>query len=356
VTLFDQSTAVVDLYDSIVFTNNVTATNNQTLIIRNLQNVSNSVTFGGNVSLGTGNLQSGSKIIFAPPSATTITISTAGIQDYGHPAAVQQNGLGTTILEGSNTYSGGTTVTAGTLVFNSPNALPNFSALTIASAGVARAANYSAGSSKNTLFTSSLSIAVGGKLDLGNNDLVVQNGSLSGITGEVALGYNGGKWNGASGITSSAAAADSSHVHALGVIQNIDANGNTLYGGDFPSFDGATQSSSTDILVKFTYYGDANLDGKVDGSDYSLIDSSYATEKSTGQSISGWYNGDFNYDGVVDGSDYALMDNAYNMQGAAITAQVAAQVSGSAVPEPTTLGLLGIGAAGLLGRRRRRSE
>ena len=28
-----------------------------------------------------------------------------------------------------------------------------------------------------------------------------------------------------------------------------------------------------DVLVKYTYYGDANLDGKVDGSDYSRIDS-----------------------------------------------------------------------------------
>ena len=42
----------------------------------------------------------------------------------------------------------------------------------------------------------------------------------------------------------------------------------------------------------------------------------------------------------------------------AITASPASLVAGaavSAVPEPTTLGLLGIGAAGLLGRRRRRN-
>ena len=77
--------------------------------------------------------------------------------------------------------------------------------------------------------------------------------------------------------------------------------------------------------------------------------------------ITGWFNGDFNYDGVINGSDYTLIDNAFNSQGAQIAAEIAtptAQIAGgavsSSVPEPTTLGLLGIGALGLLGRRNRR--
>jgi hypothetical protein len=114
------------------------------------------------------------------------------------------------------------------------------------------------------------------------------------------------------------------------------------------------------VLVKYTYYGDANLDGKVDGTDYSRIDASFLAEQS-GPNVTGWYNGDFNYDGVVNGSDYTLIDNAFNSQGAQIAAQIATPTAlldnaagGSSVPEPTTLGLLGIGAIGLLGRRRRR--
>jgi hypothetical protein len=63
-----------------------------------------------------------------------------------------------------------------------------------------------------------------------------------------------------------------------------------------------------DILVKYTYVGDANLDGKVDASDYSRIDNGYLNQ------LTGWANGDFNYDGVVNGSDYTLIDNAFNMQ------------------------------------------
>jgi hypothetical protein len=81
--------------------------------------------------------------------------------------------------------------------------------------------------------------------------------------------------------------------------------------------------------------------------------------------MTGWYNGDLNYDGTVDGSDYTLMDNAFNSQTgqlsaeiadqhAAVTDQIAGTTGASSVPEPSAIGLLAIGAAGLLGRRNRR--
>jgi hypothetical protein len=125
------------------------------------------------------------------------------------------------------------------------------------------------------------------------------------------------------------------------------------------SFEGSSVSAS-DVLIKYTYYGDTNLDGKVDGSDYTQIDYAYLADRSNPGSMTGWSNGDFNYDGVIDGSDYTLIDNSFNAQGAALSGQIAgptAQFGGSspasAVPEPAMLGILGMGAAALLGRRRR---
>ena len=62
------------------------------------------------------------------------------------------------------------------------------------------------------------------------------------------------------------------------------------------------------VLVKYTWYGDANFNGKVDGADYARIDGTFNTEHTQGN-IGGWVNGDFNYSDKVDGADYALIDS-----------------------------------------------
>jgi len=183
----------------------------------------------------------------------------------------------------------------------------------------------------------------------------------------VISGYNGGTWNGPTGIISTAAANQSSHLTALGMIVNDNGSGAPLYGSG-GVLAGSFESQSPvdgDVLVKYTYYGDTNLDGKVDASDYSRIDAAFLADQTNPAAYTGWYNGDFNYDGVINGSDYTLIDNAFNTQGAVLASEIAAPsavetseiapaAGTSAVPEPTALGLLGLGALGLLGRRRRK--
>ena len=159
-----------------------------------------------------------------------------------------------------------------------------------------------------SLSISGSSGAWSGKLDLADNDLDVKNGSLADLTNQVAEGSHNGAWNG-NGITSLSAAADTTHLTALGVIQD-STDGTTTGSVLYSKFDTATGLTATDVLVKYTYYGDANLDGTVDASDYSRIDSGFVTPGATG-----WFNGDFNGDGVIDGSDYTLIDNAFNTQG-----------------------------------------
>jgi hypothetical protein len=138
------------------------------------------------------------------------------------------------------------------------------------------------------------------------------------------------------------------------------------------TFDGVPVADG-DILVKYTYYGDATLTGSVTAADYLQIDNAYSYNQAHPSTpLTGWYNGDFNYDGVINGDDYSLIDNAYNSQGSASFAGVSAgpanmiagdtdqiapaAVASPAVPEPGTFSLIGLGAVGLLARRRRRTS
>ena len=278
--------------------------------------------------------------------------------------------------DGTNlTYTGRTTVNAGVLTFGAnPSASSRLvrtfaGGITINGGTFAvPVSNTSAG--RTVVVTNSLTLATvgttgvfAGKLDLGNGDLILKGVSpaaaatnLATLQSAAAAGYAGGAFT-ATGLTSSVAAADSRHLTAVGVIPN-NVGGSPLY----TSFDGQTVTTS-DVLARFTYYGDTNLDGAVNAGDYTRVDAGFVTN------LTGWLNGDFNYDGRVDGSDYTLMDNAFNQQSGGVAtpalsfasgglvAAPAAVVAGvgSAVPEPTTAGLIAIGLVGLLGRRRRRS-
>jgi hypothetical protein len=63
------------------------------------------------------------------------------------------------------------------------------------------------------------------------------------------------------------------------------------------------------VLLKYTYTGDVNFDGTIDGADYGVIDNWVQFPGTNG------YVNDFNYDGVIDGADYGLIDNAFQLQG-----------------------------------------
>ncbi len=133
-----------------------------------------------------------------------------------------------------------------------------------------------------------------GLIDLNNNDMIVHAGNLTTITSQLKLGLNlvSGYWNGSTGIRSTVAAG--LHSTALGV--ELNSNGSSVL---VSTFDGQPVGI-TDVLVKYTYYGDTNLDGTVNATDYIAIDNGF---NSGGNS---WVNGDFNYDGVINGDDYSL--------------------------------------------------
>jgi hypothetical protein len=93
------------------------------------------------------------------------------------------------------------------------------------------------------------------------------------------------------------------------------------------------------VVAKFTFVGDANLDGRVDALDYERVDLAIGNAGALGTA-----QGDLNYDGRVDALDYEQIDlNIGNGVGGV--------PSGVFVPEPGSASLVGL-AAGLLLRRR----
>jgi hypothetical protein len=156
----------------------------------------------------------------------------------------------------------------------------------------------------------SFSMGPNGKMDLNDNDMIIDysassSSPLSTIQSLINSARAGGSWSGATGLTSSSARTSASHNTTLGAMENSDYR--ALW-GDLARFDNQPLDA-TAVLIKYTYYGDANFSGTVNFDDYVRLDTGFNTHRT------GWSNGDFNGSGSVDFDDYVLIDISYNTQG-----------------------------------------
>ncbi len=164
-----------------------------------------------------------------------------------------------------------------------------------------------------------------GTFNITNNDLIIapstEAAALSdyaNVTDMVRSGYGPNHdWTG-TGITSSTAAADaagngtttlgfpSPGNTAVGVILNDDGShvhgdgsGNPIWN----TWDGIAVNQY-DVLVKYTFFGDTKLSGKVGAADVNVVASNFGTG-------TGWAHGEFNYTGgTVNTRDVQQVNNS----------------------------------------------
>ena len=175
-----------------------------------------------------------------------------------------------------------------------------------------------------------------------------QLGNVQQMYDMMVSGYNGGNWLGTSGITSPQAQADGTQVLGVTIVNNALTNIGSWAGlSGLGALDGFRQT-----LLRLSYRGDFNGDGQINSLDYGVLDFYLGSVNELG---------DLQGDGNVNSLDYGVLDYVLGAQSFGNLGNLTAfsgggdkPSGGSLVPEPGSMGLLLLGAVGLLGSRKRK--
>jgi hypothetical protein len=163
-----------------------------------------------------------------------------------------------------------------------------------------------------------------GRLDLTDDSMIIDYDGASPATNvmnQLHHSYNDGAWD-RDGINSSSAAADS--TKAIGYAESATL-GLTTFAGQ--------SVDSTSLLFKYTWFGDADLNGQVDVADLGNLASNW-------QTAAPWTGGDFDYSGFVDVADLGMLASNWqagvgNPLGPTLADALASLgLPESAIPEP----------------------
>jgi autotransporter-associated beta strand protein len=280
------------------------------------------VNLGGTQDVLSDSIIGGNYVNVANNGALNVT---AGTKNAGNIS-----GTGTTTVNATTTLNA-SSIRQGTLQVNG--------------AAVVRPNDGTAIGRQNSASKAQLNIAAGSSLDLTNNSMVVVNNTDSAVRGLIT-----------GNLLTTTAAAPAGKTVGLGYAQGNDATvaglGGLLAGQSF---------GATDVAVKFTYLGDADLDGDVDGVDVGKWATNFTG--SGGSTSKVWTQGDWDYDGDVDGVDVGKWATNFTGSGGGVLDLPGAQPAAvkildsmgfTVVPEPGSIGLLLTAACGLATRRRRR--
>ncbi len=257
------------------------------------------------------------------------TQAQAGYPSITGATWLTKSGTGEVVFNSANSYPGMTSVTAGRLRIAHASALAGSEAVMITGGEVTMPSDRPLDVSIRKL---SIDEALGSKLDIGAGRVNVAAGGITAadLMADLLVGRNGGSWDGATGIVSSAVASAlaASRPGAIGWLTHVDGS----------------------LTIAAVAPGDLNLDGVVD-----LLDA--ANLLAGGKYDTGlpadWSLGDATYDGIVDILDASEFMGT-GLYDAGPYDVVVAAGSVAAVPEPTMWPLV-FATIGLMAARGRRT-
>jgi autotransporter-associated beta strand protein len=284
----------------------------------------NAITMDANSGNAVIEVQSGNHTISAPVSLdddlSFQVVSQSGLTLFGILTSpgrtITKEGLGSVNLERVRAAS---LVVSQGIVQISPKATPNDPA--------------------GTSVVQSLSISPGAKLYMNNNSMIIDyTGSVGSLVTNIRQHLQNFRLIGNAAIGSFSG--------------NLGYADNAALDSVKTTFAGQSVDPSS-ILIKFTYGGDADLDGDVDVADLGKLATSW-------QAAAVWSRGDFDFDGIVNVNDLGIL--ASNWQAGVgsplgpsfAEAAAALGLPTTAVPEPATMGFLGALATWALMRPDRR--
>jgi autotransporter-associated beta strand protein len=346
---------------------------------------------GGTVTLGeavsadagmlfstSGYTLSGAALTLGGTASNTVEVATGATATISSAIAgttgLAKTGAGTLALGGNNTFTGATAVQTGTLQVSSNNALAasavtaqSGATLKVDSALTMKAPSVTVASGA-TLAASGVTLVVNGTSGIAQ--LVFGSGTTGSVTGAPGLSVSGNgvvsmATTGRGVVDVSTLAVDAAsggkidigsgriNVAALGITE-ADLRADVIAGRSGGTFSGTSGIMTTagkasltstnpavgyrvlannTAIVAWAAFGDSNLDGQVNNTDITLINT--GGKFNAGGTNAVWSQGDYNYSGAVNNSDITLLNTAALFGGGSYlpTAPVASSLSVSTSPD-----------------------
>jgi fibronectin-binding autotransporter adhesin len=314
---------------------------------------SNTITAPLNLANGTAITVTAGSLAISPATANTVGTGVTATVATG--ATLQLGGAGNALNSTTNIANAGSLSVTGTA--QSVGNISGAGSTTVSGAGTSAAPTLVAKdidqsgltinngayvliapSGTSTSALTSLTMGATANLDISDNDVVINNPT------PVAA---------ASSLTAVAAAVNAGFASGDGIVTTTTGTGLETVGFglnsflSFPTFNGVTVNDDS-VLIKYTYFGDSNLDGFVTDDDLGYFLAGYGSDVSANP----WVLGDYNHDGFTTDDDLGFFLAAYGSTPGLAGGSI------QAIPEPSTLVLgtlagLGLGALSL---RRRRAK